>query len=91
MGGGVFSRSFRKKDDPNFAVRISLLIFVAREPPSLLTMLKSGVVLFLYPNDNQFLKQYNSPEDLAELLSQRGLAFDDKERVCRYYPQYRLL
>ena len=31
-----------------------------------------------------FPKQYNSPEDLAELLSQRGLVFDDKERVCRY-------
>ena len=32
----------------------------------------------------RFPKRYNSPEDLAELLSQRGLAFDDKERVCRY-------
>lgn len=31
-----------------------------------------------------FPKQYNSPEDLTALLSQRGLAFDDKERVCRY-------
>ena len=31
-----------------------------------------------------FPKQYNSPEDLAELLSQRGLVFEDKERVCRY-------
>ena len=31
-----------------------------------------------------FPKQYNSPEDLARLLSQRGLVFDDKERVCRY-------
>lgn len=28
---------------------INLLIFATREPPSLLTMLKSGVVLFLYP------------------------------------------
>ena len=31
-----------------------------------------------------FPKQYNSSEDLARLLSQRGLVFDDKERVCRY-------
>ena len=31
-----------------------------------------------------FPKPYNSPEDLAVLLSQRGLIFDDKERVCRY-------
>ena len=31
-----------------------------------------------------FPKQYNSPEDLAELLSQRGLVFDNKERICRY-------
>ena len=31
-----------------------------------------------------FPKQYNSPEDLAGLLSQRGLVFNDRERVCRY-------
>lgn len=31
-----------------------------------------------------FPKPYNSPEDLAALLSQRGLIFDDKERVCQY-------
>ena len=62
----------------------SLHTFATREPPSLLTMLKSGVVLFYTPMTINFPKQYNSPEDLAALLSQRGLVFDDKERVCRY-------
>lgn len=50
-----------KKRNNNFAVCISLLIFAAREPPSLLTMLKSGVVLFLYLNDNQFSETIQQP------------------------------
>ena len=47
-------------------------------------MLKSGVVLFLYLMTVSFTKRYNSPEDIISILSERGLAINDKARACRY-------
>lgn len=75
MGREVFSVKFPKKDDPNFAVCISLLTFAAREPPSLLTMLKSGVVLFLYSNDNQFPETIQQPGGLDRIAIPKRACF----------------
>lgn len=55
-----------------------------RTPKPLNNAQIGGRFIFIPPMTINFPKQYNSPEDLAELLSQRGLVFEDKERVCRY-------
>ena len=63
----------------------SLHTFATREPPSLLTMLKSGVVLFYTPMTINFPKQYNSPEDLAALLSQNIRSNPLKKKIAACY------
>ena len=48
-------------------------------------MLKSGVVLFLYPNDNKFPETIQQPRRIwPSCYPKEDLFFDDKERVCRY-------
>ena len=49
------------------------LTFAAPEPPSLLTMLKSGVVLFYTTMRLLFDKSFMQPDDMVELLRHRGL------------------
>ena len=46
-------------------------IFAAREPPSLSTMLKSGVVLFLYPMENQGEIILYQPDNEVKLVSEQ--------------------
>ena len=52
-------------------------IFAAPEPPSLFTMLKSGVVFFIYTMTVNFDKSYTSPESIIGILYERGLNIDD--------------
>ena len=47
--------------------------FTIPEPPSLSTMLKSGIVLFLYPMGIHFDKTYTSSTDIVGILKERGL------------------
>lgn len=59
-------------------------IFARLEPPSLLTMLKSGVVLFLMPMSIAFEKRFTSEEDIVELLCKRGLRINNSDDVIRH-------
>ena len=69
----------------------SLLTFAAREPPSLLTMLKSGVVLFLYPNDNQFPKTIQQPGGFGRVAIPKRACFRRQGACLPLHPQHRLL
>ena len=59
--------------------------FATPEPPSLFTMLKSGVVFFTYTTMTEtYPKKYNSPDDLVALLIQRGLTITDESIASQY-------
>ena len=60
------------------------LTFAAPEPPSLLTMLKSGVVLFYTTMRLLFDKSFMQPDDMVELLRHRGLEIENPQRVSHY-------
>ena len=49
-------------------------------------MLKSGVVFLYIPllMSITFPKHYKTPEELVELLSERGLYIHDKDFACQY-------
>ena len=55
--------------------------FAALEPPSLLTMLKSGVVLFLIPMPIAFEKHFTPVEDIVDILCCRGLNIDNYDEA----------
>ena len=60
------------------------LTFAVLEPPSLLTMLKSGVVLFYTTMRFLFDKSFMQPDDMVELLRHRGLGIENPQRVSHY-------
>ncbi len=59
-------------------------IFAALEPPSLSLKLKSGVVLFLYTMSVRFHKSYSSPDEIVNLLLERGLEISNPILAGKY-------
>ena len=56
--------------------------FAAPDPPSLLTMLKSGVVFLYTIMAINFEKSYTSTDDIVGILQERGLNVDNQEQAA---------
>ena len=76
----------KNKFRPELVYPIICCTFATRDPPSLFTMLKSGVVFLYIPlfMSITFPKDYKTPEELVELLFERGLYIHEKGSACRY-------